>query len=70
MFGDLVFFLFVSVSRAVDPDEYDKFKRTRLATIRCKHEECAEKILQFRENNPHIRARDIHAEFVYRETMG
>lgn len=70
MFGELVFFSFVTITRSADPDGYDKFKRTRLATVHCKHEECAEKIVQFRENNPHIRARDIHAEFVYRETMG
>jgi hypothetical protein len=66
IFGELVLFTAICFT---DTNNREKMKRFTLVSVPCHHSECEKVKADFLEKNNHMRARDVHAEFRYRECI-
>ena len=64
VFGELVLF---TVIFFIDMNNREKIKRVTLVNVPCHHSECEKVKADFLEKNSLMKARDVHAEFRYRE---
>jgi hypothetical protein len=66
VFGELVLF---TVIYFTDMNNREKIKRATLTSVSCHHSECEKVKADFLEKNSFMKARDVHAEFRYRELI-